>query len=99
VTTSCWPKHRMRVTYNGPEAAAIVRVRANGVTLLDSPLVAGQPLEFDAPDQPGWVRATLLRPGDEAAAESPTCDPNGAAVSTCTYDQTVVGLTSPIYLR
>jgi hypothetical protein len=76
-----------------------VRVRANGQTLLEQPLVPGEPLQFTAPDEPGWVRASLLVPEAEAAKQAPGCEPNGLAVSTCAYDQLVAGLSSPIYLE
>jgi hypothetical protein len=90
------PGARMRVT---SPAAGIVRVRANGETLLEQAVTPGTPVEFDAPAQSGWVRATLLLPEAEAAKSAPGCEPNGMPVSTCAYDQTVAGLTSPIYLQ
>jgi hypothetical protein len=86
---------RMRVTAGG---AGIARVRANGETLLEQPVVPGQPLEFTAPAQAGWVRASLLLPEAEAAQQAPGCEPNGAPVSTCAYDQLVAGIASPVYL-
>ena len=92
------PGTRMRVIANGVPGAGIVRVRANGETLLEQPVTPGQPLEFTAPDSGGWVRASLLLPEAEAAKQAPGCEPNGLPVSTCAYDQTVAGLTSPVYL-
>jgi len=89
------PGARMRVS---APTAGIVRVRANGGTLLEQPVTPGAPLEFDAPDTGGWVRASLLLPEAEAAKQAPGCEPNGLPVSTCAYDQLVAGLTSPVYL-
>ena len=92
------PGARMRVIASGVPGGGIVRIRANGETLLEQPVTPAQPLEFTAPDEGGWVRASLLLPEAEAAKQAPGCEPNGLPVSTCAYDQLVAGLTSPIYL-
>ena len=89
------PGARMRVT---APTGGIVRVRANGETLLEQAVTPGSPVEFDAPAEGGWVRASLLLPAAEAAKQAPGCEPNGAPISTCAYDQLVAGLTSPVYL-
>ena len=85
----------MRVVADG---AGIVQVRANGETLLEQAVTPGAVVEFDAPAEAGWVRASRLLPAAEAAKQAPGCEPNGLPVSTCAYDQLVAGLTSPIYL-
>jgi hypothetical protein len=89
------PGARMRVVADG---AGIVQVRANGATVLEQAAAPGQVIEFDAPAEGGWVRASRLLPEAEAAKQAPGCEPNGMPVSTCAYDQLVAGLTSPIYL-
>jgi hypothetical protein len=90
------PGARMRVVAPAP---GIARVRANGETLLEQPVTPGTPLEFDAPAEGGWVRASLLLPEAEAAKQAPGCEPNGAPISTCAYDQLVAGISSPVYLQ
>lgn len=90
------------VVVDGVRVGAVVRVRANGATVLEQPLPPDGELEFTAPAERGWVRAALLLPDTDAdaAADAPSgCEPNGAAISTCAYDRLVAGLTSPIYLR
>ena len=90
------PGARMRVVASG---AGIVRVRANGATLLERAVTPGEVVTFDAPAEAGWVRAALLAPEAEAAKQAPGCEPNGAPASTCAYDQLVAGVTSAIYLE
>jgi predicted metal-dependent phosphoesterase TrpH len=92
------PGAQMRVRATGQPAAGLVKVRANGATLVDEvPFGADGELRFEAPDEPGWVRATLhLAPGESQGA--PGCEPNGAPITTCAYDYALAGLTSPIYL-
>ena len=75
----------------------MVRVRANGETLLEQAVTPGAVVEFDAPAEGGWVRASRLLPEAEAAKQAPGCEPNGLPASTCAYDQMVGSLTSPIY--
>ena len=88
----------MRVRATGLPGTGLVKVRANGATLVDQvPLQPGGELRFRAPDSPGWVRADLLlAPSDVQAA--PGCEPNGQVISTCAADYLVAGITSPIYL-
>jgi hypothetical protein len=92
------PGSQMRVRASGQPAAGLVKVRANGATLVDEvPLGPDGELRFRAPDEDGWVRATLhLAPGESQGA--PGCEPNGAPITTCAYDYALAGLTSPIYL-
>lgn len=78
----------------------VARIRANGqaLTPADPALVPGGTVDFVAPAQPGWVRADLLAvpvaPGEQAPCPAP-----GQSVSTCTYDQLVLAMTSPVYLE
>jgi hypothetical protein len=92
------PGTQMRVRATGAPGTGLVKVRANGATLVDEvPLQPGGELRFRAPDAPGWVRADLLlAPSDSQGA--PGCEPNGEFISTCAYDYLVAGMTSPIYL-
>jgi predicted metal-dependent phosphoesterase TrpH len=89
------PGSSMRVV---SESGGILRVRANGETLLEQPVTPGGTVEFTAPAEDGWVRASLVLPEAEAAKQAPGCEPNGAPISTCAYDQLVAALSSPIYL-
>lgn len=95
------PGVAMRVRAEGTFLPGFVKVRARdgeeaGRTLLDgAPLAPGGVVDFTAPDEPGWVRATLYQVRPDA--------PNDAcAVFESTYcrNQLIVGaLTSPIYLQ
>jgi hypothetical protein len=49
---------RARVLRN--PASGTVRVRANGKTLLSAPLKRSGEVHFKAPDEPGWIRASLI---------------------------------------
>jgi hypothetical protein len=93
------PGTEMRVLADGVPQGGRIRVRANGETLVDYTLVSpGGEVSFDAPDEPGWVRATILA-STTATSDGQPCEPNGdAPVSTCAYDQLVQGQTSPIYV-
>jgi len=87
----------MRVRSGSPTATGVVRVRANGATLLEESLPAGGEVNFEAPATPGWVRATLRAPVSESET-APGCEPSEASISLCAYDQSMLGMTSPIYL-
>ena len=92
------PGSQMRVRATGLPGSGLVKVRANGSTLVDEvPLGPGGELRFRAPDQGGWVRADLLL-APSASQGAPGCEPNGQFISTCAYDYLVAGITSPIYL-
>jgi hypothetical protein len=92
------PGSAMRVRATGLPATGLVKVRANGATLVDEvPLGPDGELRFRAPEQRGWVRADLqLAPGESQGA--PGCEPNGGAITTCAYDYLMAAITSPIYL-
>lgn len=91
------PGSAMRVRSSSPIATGVVRIRANGATALERTLPAGGTVAFTAPAVPGWVRATLRAPIPDANA-APGCQPSGASLSTCAYDQAMLGMTAPIYL-
>jgi predicted metal-dependent phosphoesterase TrpH len=92
------PGTQMRVRATGLPGAGLVKVRANGATIVDEePLGPGGELRFRAPAAAGWVRADLMTaPG--ASGGAPGCDPNGQAISTCAYDYLMSAVTSPIYV-
>lgn len=90
----------MRVRAGGGTLSGLVRVRANGTTVVDGAALApGGAVTFTAPAAPGWVRASLLAlPGDEPST-APGCDVSDQPISTCLHDQRLLALTSPLYLR
>jgi len=92
------PGTAMRVRATGVPQTGLVKVRANGATLVDeAPLGTDGELRFRAPASAGWVRADLLL-APSASQGAPGCDPNGQFISTCAYDYLVAGISSPIYL-
>ncbi len=93
------PGSRMRVRAEGLLGAGFVQVRANSQTLLDQALVLpGQTVDFVAPSEPGWVRATLSLP-DAQAERKQLCDPLVGTLTTyCRNKLLLTALTSPIYL-
>jgi hypothetical protein len=92
------PGTQMRVRASGLPGTGLVKVRANGATLVDEmPLGPDGELRFLAPGAEGWVRADLLL-APSASQGAPGCDPNGQFISTCAYDYLVAGITSPIFL-
>jgi hypothetical protein len=101
------PGSAMRVRATGLPGGGFVQVRANrpqpdskdpGRTLIDNaPLTPGGEVRFKAPDNTGWVRATLFLP--EAKAERSACEPAfGSQTSYCRNSILITALTSPIYL-
>jgi hypothetical protein len=92
------PGASMQVRADGVPGGALVRVRANGRTIVDdAPLLPGQAVKFKAPG-PGWVRAILYAP-EPLAQQDPGCSPNDSPISLCSHDLEVVALTSPLYVR
>jgi hypothetical protein len=100
------PGTAMRVRSAASAASGLVTVRANGHTLVDEqPLQPGSEIDFRAPNQPGWVRATLMA-APSSSSSAPTCQQEsygpvstgGQSISTCAYDALMLGMTSPIYL-
>jgi hypothetical protein len=99
------PGADLRVRAFGLLGQGLVQVRANGKTILENaPLAPGGEVRLTAPDEPGWVRASLLLP-DGKAERAPHCPPDTTFgtddLNTGTYCRNhwiQVGLTSPIYL-
>lgn len=96
------PGAPMRVRSDGLSAPATVRVRANGATLVERTLEPGGEIRFDAPAQPGWVRASLLGPQNTADAD-PFCaqgnPASSASITLCTADLAYLAMTSPVWVE
>jgi hypothetical protein len=91
------PGTPMQVRMDTGNVVGTVRVRANHRTLVsNAPLGPGRTVDFDAPDEPGWVRAELHSPGPEPR-EGDLCDFDGAP-HPCLPDHGMAALTSPIWL-
>lgn len=96
------PGSKMRVRASGLPGAGFVEIRANGQTIhTDEPLLPGGAFTFSAPNQAGWVRATLAIPdGKDARVEN--CEPVAVVSGETTYCREQIflaALTSPIYLE
>jgi hypothetical protein len=96
------PGAPMRVRADGIPGAGLVRVRANGQTLLEGERLApGGEVRFPAPEEPGWVRAVLYLE-DGTGAIDPFCSPyqlpEQPPWSVCSEDLAIAAMTSPIYL-
>jgi hypothetical protein len=92
----------MRVRSDNLPGRGLVRVRANGTTLVDgADLRPGGEVRFDAPAAPvGWVRATLYLDNGKGAVD-PSCGPGfptGEAIDLCSHDLATAAMTSPIYI-
>jgi hypothetical protein len=94
------PGTAMRVRSESAVAAGLATVRANGQSLvLDTPLPPGGTVDFTAPDH-GWVRAILHTFGS-AGESAPDCHHElgqSEPASSCAYDHSLLGLTSPAYV-
>jgi predicted metal-dependent phosphoesterase TrpH len=90
------PRAPMRVrTTGGP--GGLVRVRANGATVVDDAPVGAT---FRAPSQPGWVRAELrFTPGSWQSTLGCAAIPEAPDPTPCAGDQVMAALTSPVYVR
>lgn len=95
------PGVAMRVRAEGTFLPGFVKVRVRdgdeaGRTLLDGqPLAPGGVVDFTAPEEPGWVRATLYQVHPDAPADAcATFD-----TSYCRNQLITGALTSPIYLQ
>ena len=87
----------LRVRAEGGPGAGLLRVRANGQTVVDNrPLAPGGQVELSAPADGGWVRATLYL-ADGTQAVDPGCLPVGQPIDTCSRDLAIAAMTSPIY--
>jgi hypothetical protein len=98
------PGTPMRVRTEGAPGAAFLSVRANGRPLQDDRVLQpGQQSRFNAPAQPGWVRATLYLDNGGVSALDPSCaipEEIGETppISTCTEDLSVAAMTSPMWI-
>ncbi len=87
----------LRISGGGP-LGGLVRVRANGETILeDAPLVPGEAIDLPAPPGPGWLRAEL-RFLPAVAQQVLGCIPPPELPFACAGDQVMAALASPVYL-
>ncbi|MFL5846833.1 MAG: CehA/McbA family metallohydrolase [Solirubrobacteraceae bacterium] len=95
------PGAAMRVRSQSAPASGLVTVRANGLDLVhEAVLRPGGAIVFSAPAT-GWMRARLHAVGS-AAAGLPGCAHElggNEKASTCAYDHTLLGMTSPAYVH
>ena len=92
------PGTPLRVRTEGGPGTGLVRVRANGQTLIDGrPLPPGGQVELTAPPDGGWVRATLYL-ADGTQTVDPGCLPVGQPFDTCSRDLAIAAMTSPVYV-
>jgi histidinol phosphatase-like PHP family hydrolase len=83
------PGTPMRVRAEGLLGAGLVRVRANDETIVDNePIGPGGSITFPAPDEPGWVHATLLGP-DATEQRKEHCDPVAAGLEQAIDDDPI----------
>lgn len=93
----------LRVRAEGAPLRGLLRVRANGRTVVDGEeLAPGGTLALRAPAEPGWARATLYLAGGTAAVD-PGCAPpdtelGSPPIATCSEDLAVAAMTSPIWV-
>ena len=93
------PGSAVRITPEGFAHPGRLRVRFNGQTVMDEPVMPGASVTFDPPEVPGWVRAVLYLQQETMGAD-PGCQQPFAAespISLCATDLAVAAMTSPIY--
>jgi hypothetical protein len=91
------PRTPMRVRADRQSGTGLVRVRANGQTLVDGELLApGGEVRFTAPADEGWAYAVLYMANGTSAVD-PGCRPLGQPISTCSEDLAIAAMTSPIW--
>jgi hypothetical protein len=94
------PGSAMRVRTEGTAGFGLLEVRANGRTILeDVPVTPGEWVEVSAPDEPGWVRATLRAPDLEDERASLCDELLGSETTYCRNRLAVLAMTSPIYVE
>jgi hypothetical protein len=98
------PGSKLRVRVEGLPGLGWVRVRANGATLVErAPILPGGVVEVSAPEEGGWVRASLLMTERSFGDVDPNCTPNPLSAESpyalCSDDQVVAAMTSPIYVE
>ena len=95
------PKTPLLVRAENLPGPGLLRVRANGATTIEGArLLPTGTMAFEAPAEPGWVRATLYL-NDGTAAVDPGCGPTpfgDSPISTCSEDMAVAAMTSPIWI-
>jgi hypothetical protein len=94
------PGTPMRVRAEGLPGVGLVKVRANGQTIVsDELLLPGGVVGFRAPNAAGWVHASLHGP-DLVAQRKQVCDPAVGTMTTyCRNHLLVLGQTSAIYVE
>jgi len=93
------PGSTVRIRGEGFAHPGRLRVRFNGRTVMDEPLMPGETATFDPPAEPGWVRAVLYLQQETMGAD-PGCQQPFAAespISFCATDLAVAAMTSPLY--
>jgi hypothetical protein len=90
------PGAKMRVLLEGGKFEGVVRVRANGRTILEQPLKPGGSIDFTAPAEPGWIRAELWA---KDTTGLPDLCQNDSDPYVCPNDFGLLGLTSAAYVR
>lgn len=97
------PGDRLVARVDGLDAPGYVRIRANGRTIVErAPILPGGTVEFAAPAEPGWVRASLLMTETAFAGTDPNCTPGDVTseypFAVCSGDLLVAALTSPVWV-
>ena len=95
------PGSRVRITADGFAHPGRLRIRVNGESLPEQTIEPDAPLVFDAPAEPGWMRAVLFLQQETMGAD-PGCRQPFAAespISLCATDLAVAAMTSPIYFE
>ncbi len=93
------PGTPLRVRTEGAPMAGIVNVRANGTTDgEDTPLAPGESRVLTAPDEPGWVRASLYLQDGVSPVDPGCAPPEDPPASLCSVDLSVAAMTSPIWV-
>ena len=94
------PGTPLRIRREGGPGPGLVRVRANGETVLEGkPLGPGQEVKLTAPARGGWVRAVLYL-ADGTQGVDPACAPRdpSSPVDVCSRDLAIAAMTSPLYV-
>jgi hypothetical protein len=93
------PRTPLRVEAEGAPGTGLVTVRANGTTKFEAqPMASGAVIDFEAPAEPGWVRATMYLQNGVGAVDPSCAPPEAPPLSTCTDDLAVAAMTSPIWV-
>ena len=93
------PGTPLRVRTEGAPLAGLVNVRVNGRTDgQDTPLAPGESRILNAPDGPGWVRATLYLQQGVSPVDPGCAPPEDPPISLCSNDLSVAAMTSPIWV-